>query len=259
MIPGSFVRFTSLFLIMRLLFVVLLTFSVQVKAQKPEARFLQLMTYDETNKQVLMFGGANKDRIFSDLWCLKNYAWKKLSGTGPSGSIKSAFGYDIERKCSVLFGGAGAGNKPLDETWEWNGESWKKINITGPPARLHPMAAYDRNRKVIVVFGGIGINGLLSDTWTYDGKVWIQKDANGPKNCLPHGIFYDDLKQTIILITLSATTDATTSKVENEMWEWTGVSWKKIDAGTFYTATGNLQACTGSGHGNILFLDGDDT
>src|SRR5437868_5144708 len=110
-----------LFLVVALLFSVI-TFSQTTV--KPEARWLQEMAYDVSNNQVLMFGGANENKIFRDLWCLKNSDWKKLSGEGPSGSIKSAFAYDAGRKCAVLFGGAGEGNKPLGETWEWNGENW---------------------------------------------------------------------------------------------------------------------------------------
>jgi len=243
---------------MKYLLVLLLTFSLEAKAQKPEARMLQLMAYDATNKQILLFGGANNERLFKDLWCLKNSKWKKLSDDGPPGCIKSAFAYDVERKCAVLFGGAGDENKPLDETWEWDGVNWKKINIVGPPGRLHPMATYDRKNKVIIIFGGVGSIGLLSDTWAYDGKMWIQKNNDGPKNCLPHALFYDEKKEKVILITLSATSDPNATHVKNEMWEWDGKSWKNLSYGTVFTASGNLQACAGSGYGNIILLDGDD-
>jgi hypothetical protein len=206
-----------------------------------------------------MFGGANKNKIFRDLWCLKNSTWQKLSDEGPAGSIKSAFAYDANRKCAVLFGGSGEGNKPLDETWEWDGKKWKQINIPGPPGRVHAMAAYDPKNKVIIIFGGVGNAGLLSDTWVYDGKSWIQKNANGPGNCIPHGIFYDETKEKVILITLYATTNANASHVKNEMWEWTGHSWNNLSYGTVFTSTGNLQAIAPFETGSIVLYDGDDT
>jgi hypothetical protein len=239
--------------------VVLILLSTNGMAQKPEPRWLHQMIYDESNKQVLLFGGANENGILKDLWSLKKYAWKKLSGDGPQGGIKAAFAYDAYRKCAVLFGGAGEGNKALDETWEWNGENWKKINIAGPSGRIHAMASYDPKNKVIIIFGGFGDAGQLSDTWIYNGKLWIQKDLKGPKNCVPHGMFYDETKEKIILITLTAVTAPDASHVKNEMWEWTGDSWKNISYGTLYTRSGNLQALAPSGDGNIILFDGDDT
>jgi hypothetical protein len=239
--------------------IVLLIFTTSnTIAQKPGARWLQQMAYDEVNQQVLMFGGAGNDKLFKDLWSFKNGAWKKLADNGPSGVIKSAFAFDAERKCAVLFGGAGDGNKPLDETWEWDGEHWKKINIPGPPARIHAMAAYDSKNKVVVLFGGFGSDGQLTDTWFYNGKSWTQMNAHGPSNCLPHGIFFDDKKGSIILITLSATTDANASKVKNEMWEWSRNAWVNIPNGSVSTATGNLQTIAPYANGEVVLLDGDD-
>ena len=238
--------------------IVLILSGANTIAQKPEPRWLPEITYDASNKQVLMFGGANENGIFSDLWSLKNFVWQKLSDKGPAGGIKSAFAHDASRNCAVLFGGSGEGDKPLGETWEWDGRQWKKIDIAGPPARAHPMAAYDPAGKVVIIFGGFGNTGLLSDTWVYNGKSWIEKDSNGPKNCLPHGIFYDEEKKKMILVTLSATFDANATHVKNEMWEWTGSSWKNLPGAAVYTATGNLQALAPFEGGTIVLYDGDD-
>jgi hypothetical protein len=240
--------------------ILFLLISFNTVAQKPEARWLQEMTYDEANNQVLMFGGANETGIFSDLWAFKDSVWKKLSDVGPTGSIKSAFAYDANRKCAILFGGSGDGNKPLDETWEWNGKEWKRINIPSPPARSHPMAVYDPENKVIIIFGGVGATGLLYDTWIYDGSSWKQKNADGPKNCLPHGIFYDEKKEKIILITFSSTPDPSNNKrTKNEMWEWTGDSWGKLSYGTVLTSANSLQSLAPFKNGEVVLFDGDDT
>lgn len=246
--------------LIKLMIFLLIIFSVTGFTQQPEARWLHEMTYDEANDQVLVFGGAGTNTIFSDLWSFKNGVWKRLSNTGPAGSIKSAFAYDAKRKRAVLFGGSGEGNKPLDETWEWDGKDWKQVNIQGPSARSHPMATYDPTHKIVIVFGGVGATGLLSDTWVYDGTSWKQKDTSGPKNCIPHGIFYDELKQRVILITFyGATNPKEASRSKNEMWAWTDSSWKKLSYNTPSTSLNSLQALAPFENGGIVLFDGDDS
>jgi len=223
--------------------------------QQPEARWLQQMVYDEDYNAVLMYGGAAEDKIFTDLWLLEDTTWKKLSDDGPA-LIKSAFAYDPGRKRVVLFGGSEDGGS-VNETWEWDENNWKQFSVPAPPARNHPMAAYDKKNKVIIMFGGFGITGALSDTWAFDGRSWKQIDTEGPKNCLPHGIIYDETNERLILLTvaLSAPND---SRARNEMWEWTGKSWRQLSYETPTTSLNSLQALAAFGDDGIVLFDGDD-
>jgi len=237
--------------------IALLFFYGIADAQQPAARFVSALTYDEKDKEVLMFGGAGKDTIFHDLWALKGSTWKKLSDAGPP-RIKFAFAYDAHRNVAVLFGGSGT--QPLHgDTWEWNGNAWREIKIPGPSARNHPMGIYDRKDKNVLIFGGFSNNRLISDTWVYDGKSWILKDTNGPKHCLPHGLIYDEVRDRIVMLTLQDGRDsANPSRTKNEMWEWTGHSWNQINSGTVLTSANGLQALCSFDKDEIVLFDGDD-
>jgi len=239
-------------------FLLLLLVSLPAIAQQPEARWISQVAYDEENKQVLLYGGAAKDTVFSDLWALKNKKWIKLGDQGLPARFKAAFTYDAGRRCAVLFGGSG--DLPLmDETWEWDGHQWKQVHIPGPSPRNHPMAAYDRVNKTIVLFGGVGNSGLLSDTWVYNGKQWAQKDKAGPTNCLPHGMFYDEQRQKVIMITLASAPLTTDPKhTLNEMWEWSGHGWNRIPY-TVTTSSASLQALASFNKNGIVLFDGDDS
>jgi hypothetical protein len=231
----------------------------QSNTNKPAARFLHQMTYDESNKQVLLYGGTTGNYTLTDLWALNSSGWIKLSDHGPTERIKSAFAYDTDRKKAVLFGGSGPNNKLLDDTWEWDGKEWKEINTKGPLTRNHPMAAYDNKSELIVMFGGVGPSGLLSDTWTFDGNSWKLADNNGPKDCLPHGMIYNEATEKIILITLSVIRDpGDDAHAKNSLWEWTGKSWKKFPDATSFITSSNLQALTSFGKNEIILFDGSD-
>jgi len=237
------------------LIVIMFFISVKAMAHQPGKRFLHMMAYDENNARVLLYGGASGgDTILSDLWSLKGHEWKRLSEKGPAPGIKSAFAYDANRKVAVLFGGSGDGGL-LGETWEWNGETWTQINIRGPSPRNHPMAVYDPKARVMILFGGAA-NGLLSDTWTYDGKSWQLKNADGPKNCAPHGMFYDEARERVVMITVMQV--AGNSRSKNEMWEWVGNTWKKLSYSVPSTSSQSLQALAPFGKGGIILFDGDD-
>jgi hypothetical protein len=225
----------------------------------PMARHLSQAIYDESNQQVLIYGGSTGGYTFTDLWSLTAAGWKKLSDKGPSDRIKSAFAYDVILKKAVLFGGSGANNVLLNDTWEWNGKAWEQNLATGPEARNHPMAVYDLTHKVIVMFGGIGSTGLLSDTWTFDGITWKLVDKEGPKDCLPHGMVYNEVTRKVMLLTLSVNRDpGDEAHAWNMLWEWTGNGWKKLSEATSVLTSSNLQALASFGKDELVLLDGSD-
>jgi hypothetical protein len=217
------------------------------------------MVYDETNQQVLVFGGTGGYKLFSDLWANTTKGWKQLSNDGPSGRTKAALVYDINRNKAVLFGGSGANNRLLDDTWEWDGIEWKQLTVQGPSPRNHALAVYDHNTKLTLLFGGVGPVGLLSDTWVFDGTQWKQVNIEGPKDCLPHGMVYDEVNKKVILITLSVIRDPNDeAHAKNDMWEWTGDSWKKRTDVIPLVTSSNLQALSTFRKNDIVLFDGWD-
>jgi hypothetical protein len=217
------------------------------------------MIYDEQNKQILLYGGTTGGYTFNDLWALKTSGWSKLFDGGPPERTKAAFTFDIHRKKAVLFGGSGPNNKLLDDTWEWDGNAWKRSLATGPLTRNHAMSAYDKKNKVVVMFGGVGPSGLLSDTWIFDGSAWKQADANGPKDCLPHGMVYNEATEKVILVTLSVIRDPKDeAHAINSMWEWMGTSWKKFPEAASFVTSSNLQSLSLFGNDGIVLFDGSD-
>ncbi|MEP7324022.1 MAG: kelch repeat-containing protein [Saprospiraceae bacterium] len=225
----------------------------------PESRWIHQMTYDEKNNQILLFGGATNDKILGDLWSFNVSGWKKLSDSGPPPRCKTFIVYDKFRHVAVLFGGQTSDDKLLNDTWEWNGKSWKEIQITSPPARNHSMAVYDEKHKEIILFGGFGNSGLLLDTWSFKGESWKLRNNVGPKDCLPHSLIYDEDHQSVLMITVILQNNPKDSihKI-NEMWEWTGDHWNKLNQQLPPTSYQSLQTLSSFGKSGIVLFDGDD-
>jgi hypothetical protein len=223
----------------------------------PERRWAHHMIYDEANSRVLLYGGSLGNTILGDMWAWDGSSWIELTSGGPPPRTKGSFVYDSSRKKAVLFGGVNADDKNIDDTWEWDGREWKQIKVRGPIARAHSLGAYDYKNNVVLIFGGFGPAGVLKDSWSFDGKKWQLMNAEGPENCLPHGMIYDETRQAIVMITVALDSNPSTGKPTNEMWEWTGMLWKKLPDPT--PSIVGLQAFAAWDKDNILCYDGNLT
>ncbi|MES1222368.1 MAG: kelch repeat-containing protein, partial [Bacteroidota bacterium] len=222
----------------------------------PQGRWAHQMTYDDERGRVLLFGGSHGDTILSDLWTWDGSKWKEITADGPPAINKGVFVYDASRKTNVLFGGANNEDKNVGDTWEWDGRNWKQLKVKGPEARVHALGVYDYKNRVVLIFGGFGDSGVLNDTWSFDGKKWKKMNTNGPIDCLPNGMIYDEIRKTVIMITVMLKADPSTGKPGNEMWEWTGTEWEKLSNAT--PSINGLQAFASFGNNEILLFDGND-
>ena len=101
----------------------------QLRVAGPSARLASGATFDSKRGLVLVFGGADHDRVFNDLWAWNGTSWRKLAEDGPEPRVMGYIAYDKRRDRVVLFGGrrAAPDNSDLGDTWEWDGASWKQI------------------------------------------------------------------------------------------------------------------------------------
>ena len=124
------------------------------------------MTYDSSEKEILLFGGydpfAAAVAFFGDTWKMKDNVWVKAQDMGPGPFALADMVYTGSR--AVLFGFF---NNVVvsQDTWDWKGSPWTQRQDMGPPGRaLHSMA-YDRDRNCVALFGGIDLSRSFNDTW----------------------------------------------------------------------------------------------
>lgn len=90
---------------------------MNVLGSTPDPRGGHTLTYDETRRRVLLFGGQTElvtDK-FNDAWEWDGVAWRQLqiASLVPAERFGHGISYDVSRQQMVLFGGVGE-----SETWE---------------------------------------------------------------------------------------------------------------------------------------------
>ena len=151
-----------------------------VNAPGPSDRYNAAMVFDQTNNQVVMFGGSHAVLLGTptpnDTWVWDGNTWSQKSPpTSPSARSSHVMAYDQARHRVVMFGGQDATFNFLSDTWEWDGNNWTlQSPSVSPPARYGAVMAFDQSIQQMVLFGGRGVNGRLNDTWVWNGSNWSQ-------------------------------------------------------------------------------------
>lgn len=115
----------------------------------------QMMTYDEGNRCVLLFGGTGQDTTHGDFWSWDGRrAWTLLTQSGPPPRIHSAAAFDRKRGVVVLFGPLFAPNQ-------------SNVAAVG-------------SRGGVLVFEASNQAGTTGVTWHWDGKSGRRSARQAP-------------------------------------------------------------------------------
>jgi hypothetical protein len=203
----------------------------------PGVRNGHRLTFDPGTGEVLMFGGADHERVLDDLWAWSGHTWRRLRASGPGPRTFPGFAFDRARGEAVLFGGnrvlfgrEGDLDTMLADTWVWRQGQWSRRDTGGPPARSEPVMAYDSRRQRVVLFGGYQRSPhgsvRLGDTWEWDGSRWARRAVDGPEARSSAALAYDSLRGRMVLFGGRAQT-----ALSGETWEWDGATWARVSEG----------------------------
>jgi len=144
-------------------------------AHSPSPRSATL-AYDDTTKQVVLFGGFTGQYAYSgDTWTYDGEDWVQHQPAGlPPARADNGLAYDPVLKRVVLFGGlAGAcedcGQGRLNDTWLWGGRNWTQVQTrTSPQPSSGVSFIWDGTTKAMLLFGGwISDFSFTSSTWLF--------------------------------------------------------------------------------------------
>src|SRR5918995_2234984 len=200
----------------------------------PGARNGHALFYDSVRREVILFGGADHERVRGDTWSLQGSAWRLLTEAGPTPRTFPASAYDPARGIGFLFGGNRVlfgsdtlRNTFLSDLWLWRDNQWTLQPGSGPAARAEAAMVYDTKRRRLVLFGGHNrINGVrrrLGDTWEWDGRSWRHVTDIGPTPRNGAAMAYDPGRGVSILF------GGSDGAASGETWEWDGTRWVRSD------------------------------
>jgi hypothetical protein len=185
----------------------------------PSPRMGHTMIYDSKRDVIVLFGG-NDGSFMNDTWEWDGTEWSLVSENGPSPRSRHAMAYDVNREVVVIFGGI---PREPDDTWEWDGNEWSRVGDCGPIGRSRASMTFDIARDVVTLFGGRLHDGkALGDTWTWNGVEWTEVANDPPYSRSRHQMVYDSTRDVIVA-------HGVAFNGRNEMLEWDGTRWIKID------------------------------
>lgn len=201
-------------------------------AQDPGNRDHFGMTYDHERDVLVLFGGndtiAGKYGWRSDTWEWDGEIWnlRNVSSPGKISSMSLVYYPGINK--SVMIGGINPEKGDINEVWLWDGAMWSQ-GPTGPGARLSPAVIYDPVSQSMLLYSGCAEADYPSDTWSFDGQEWKLISQEGPPGICRGAIFYDQIRNRIMLFGGSS---GSGFNADNQMWEWSANEWVEVDQGS---------------------------
>lgn len=203
----------------------------------PSARHGAMVTYDQANSRLLLFGGqTNGTTYLGDLYSFDGKTWVKIvTPSAPSPRAIGGMAYDSARKVVVLYGGdtkpAGATDSYLSgETWEYAVQTrvWtlRAMEGSGPRSMEGVGLAYDAKNGRTVLFGGAyGLYQYSNETWTWNGSAWTKLTTTGVPNPRAYfGMAYDANRGVVAIS--GGETNAGLFQALGDLWELDGSTWR---------------------------------
>lgn len=213
-------------------------FRPDLSGTQPSDCSLPIATFDTDRQKMVMVCAG------SATWEFDGTAWTQFdtSKTAPPGHEWSSLVYDQSLKKIVFFGGYNtANNSYLNETWTYDGTAWTQVTKNPPTSRSHASMWYDPILKKTVIYGGIGrvtsTDRLTrySDMWSFDGTGWTAivptttpgmrygaGTAIDPKTS--HAVIFGGIR-----VDTDSSTLIQTQVYANDMWDWDGTNWTKVN------------------------------
>jgi len=136
------------------------TWDEKFPAHSPSPRSAAI-AYDQTSKQIVLFGGEAGYSFYGDTWTYDGVDWTQQQPTTiPPARCDNALVFNPDLGKVVMFGGLAGpcedcGEARLNDTWLWDGSSWTQEQIPlNPSARSGTAFDYDQTVNGMLLFGG---------------------------------------------------------------------------------------------------------
>jgi hypothetical protein len=139
---------------------------------------------DETNNQMVVFGGMTGGGFFDEAWTIGPLGQSNLTiqqlypgGSYPPAMRHSVAIYDSSGQRMILFSGQDDGGSLHNEVWELQltpgQERWNTLSVGGqvPPAMYVETAVLDKPNRRMIVFGGNTGSSQINDVYAL-GPLW---------------------------------------------------------------------------------------
>jgi len=182
----------------------------------PKARRFSMMTYDQTLKKTVLFGGFDESKYVAETWLWDGAAWTEIKNKRPPARTLAAMWFDPVQKKSIIYGGVGRptpddGIKRYDDMWSLDSTGWTKMTVTTTPGtRYGAQVTVDMLKPRVLLFGGLLYEQVETpfsqkqtfqdDLWEWDGATWKKLVTSGKPPARQNGaMVYDTTRGEMVL------------------------------------------------------------
>jgi hypothetical protein len=231
----------------------------------PSARHFFGMTYDATDRYVVLFGGDNlsnggaKGSFLGDTWSFHAGKWTLLHPkSAPTPRDPGGMTFDVSDHYVLLFGGY-TGSYPglLADSWQFISGNWTRlVTAIHPSAREWTAMSGDGVAGGVVLFGGYNATylgpGFLGDTWTFKNGTWSAlHPGSSPTNSAGASLVFDPINHELLLV---GGTRSYSGNYSGDTWIFNGHGWILLTPGRSPPASAFAAATFDSAdHYGVLF------
>lgn len=209
----------------------------------PGPRRFSSMTYDQTLKKIVMFGGFDGNNYLDETWTWDGAQWTRLRNNPAPSRQLAAMWWDPILKKTVIYGGLGRLTSQdrivrFDDMWAFDGNGWTQLKPSGgtPGMRYGAQVAVDPRTNHTLLFGGLRVDTLpatppntvpvqiqvyTDDLWEWDGNAWTRRTTDGTPPARENGGFaYDPGLNVMVLYGGYA------GLYLSDMWTLDGNAWR---------------------------------
>ena len=192
-----------------------------LKTLPPPRRFSS-MTYDQTLKKTVLFGGFSEPNYLDETWTWDGTQWQRVRNNPAPSRELAAMWWDPSLKKTVIYGGLGRLTSQdriirYDDMWTFDGSGWTQLKpASGTPGmRFGAQVAIDPRTNHVLLFGGIRVDTVApvppsktatqiqvytSDFWEWDGTAWTLRTTDGvPPARENGGLAFDPTMNVMVL------------------------------------------------------------
>jgi len=202
------------------------------------ARTDAAMTYDESRRVWVLFGGINGTSLLNDTWEFDGSTWTQVPGVRPSARFGHRMVYDAANARVILLGGQThrTASTYSAETWSYQNQQWTRLTSAGGIAIGFGGLAYDRLRNRVIRFGGVTTGGVLNgQTSELVNNAWqLRPTTIAPRRRIKLMMAYDPVAGETVMF--GGRVDGS---LDQETWFWNGTRWAQASpAGAFEAIEG---------------------
>jgi Kelch motif protein len=162
----------------------------------PSPRSQFAMAWDNTDSEIVLFGGYHGGAAYSDTWTFNGTTWTPVvTAVHPEGRVFANMAFDARSGKTLLDGGNNYTLGPVNKTWAFSRGTWKSLPHSNMPGRTHTPIATLANGTPFFFGGQASYPSsvpLYNTSYEFFGGQWHQVHvSNAPSPRSNGGLVYD--------------------------------------------------------------------